>query len=225
MKTMDVPTILIPFREQVEQKRGEQLQKFIKHMKRWHADWTIIIIEQSDDGRKFNRGALLNIGTLYAQKLNKEYVIYHDVDLIPLSPLVVFYKTFPEHPIHIGSAYTGKYQGDNFIGQVLSMSLTDILATNGYPNNFWGWGGEDDALRRRLKKHNIDVYRPTLTSGFKVLEHKDTRLIPEAKNMRKWEDLKEDNGESGIKNVKWKLLSKEESGNILKLKVEVHSPI
>ena len=69
--TQSTPTLLIPFREQIEQKRGEQLQKFCNHMKRWHSDWTIIIIEQSQDNKKFNRGALLNIGTRYAQNLKK----------------------------------------------------------------------------------------------------------------------------------------------------------
>ena len=52
--TQSTPTLLIPFREQIEQKRGEQLQKFCNHMKRWHSDWTIIIIEQSQDNKKFN---------------------------------------------------------------------------------------------------------------------------------------------------------------------------
>ena len=94
--TQSTPTLLIPFREQIEQKRGEQLQKFCNHMKRWHSDWTIIIIEQSQDNKKFNRGALLNIGTRYAQKLKKDYVIYHDVDLIPLSAITKYYTAFPE---------------------------------------------------------------------------------------------------------------------------------
>jgi hypothetical protein len=215
-----LPTILVPFREQVEQKRGEHLKKFISHMSRYHPDWTILIIEQSE-GEKFNRGALLNIGTKYAKKLGAEYVIYHDVDLIPLSPLVKYYETFPEEPIHIGTAYKGKYANDTFIGQVLSISIKDAEKINGFPNNFWGWGGEDDSMYRRLKKHKINIIRPSISSGFKVLEHVDTRKIEGAKNMQKWEDLKADNGKSGLSNIKWKLLNEQTVKNVTKYIVDI----
>lgn len=216
-----LPTILVPFREQVEQGRGEQLKKFVSHIDRYHPDWTVLVIEQSDDGKKFNRGALLNIGTRYAEKKGATYVVYHDVDLIPLSPLAKYYETFPEEPVHIGTAYKGKYSGDSFIGQVLSISIKDAKKINGFPNNFWGWGGEDDAMYRRLKKHKVNIIRPPISTGFKVLEHTDTRKIPDAKNMTKWEDLKADNGKSGLTNIKWKLLEEKTVGNISKLTVEI----
>jgi hypothetical protein len=215
-----VPTILVPFREQVLQKRGEKLKKFTAHMKRWHPTWPIIIIEQSDE-EKFNRGALLNIGSKYAQKFGAEYVVYHDVDLIPLSPLVPFYEAFPEKPLHIGTAYKGKYGGPGFIGQVLSMSIKDIKKSNGYPNMFWGWGGEDDALRNRLKKRGMEIWQPDLSSGFKILEHVDTRKIPGAKNMTKWEDVQGDTGQHGFNDIKWKLLSEHKDQNIFLYKVEI----
>ena len=32
--------------------------------------------------------------------------------------------------------------------------------TNGYPNNNWGCGGEDDEFRRRLEEAEIKVLRP-----------------------------------------------------------------
>ena len=189
-------------------------------MSRYHPDWTILIIEQSE-GEKFNRGALLNIGTKYAKKLGAEYIIYHDVDLIPLSPLVKYYETFPEEPIHIGTAYKGKYANDTFIGQVLSISMKDAEKINGFPNNFWGWGGEDDSMYRRLKKHKLNIIKPPISSGFKVLEHVDTRKIEGAKNMHKWEDLKADNGRSGLSNIKWKLLEEKKVKNVTKYTVEI----
>jgi hypothetical protein len=215
-----IPVILVPFREQLVQKRGEQLKKFSAHMKRWHPDWPVLIIEQHGD-QKFNRGALLNIGTRYAQKMGAQYVVYHDVDLIPLSSIVPFYTAFPEKPIHIGGIYKDKYSGDSFIGQVLSISLKDVKTINGFPNMFWGWGGEDDAMLKRIKKHKLEIYKPIETSGYKVLEHTDTRLIPNAKNMTKWEDLASDNSKSGLSNIQWKLLDTIEDSNILKFSVEI----
>ena len=215
-----IPVILVPFREQLIQKRGEQLVKFCSHMKRWHPDWPVLVIEQHGD-EKFNRGALLNIGSRYAQKMGAEYVVYHDVDLIPLSSIVPFYTAFPEKPVHVGGIYKGKYSGDSFIGQALSISLKDIKTINGFPNSFWGWGGEDDAMRNRLKRKGIQVWRPTVDTGYKVLEHPDTRKIPGAKNMRKWEDVAEDTGKHGFGDVKWKLLDEKRDENIFKYTVEI----
>jgi len=189
-------------------------------MKRWHPNWPVIVIEQTE-GKKFNRGALLNIGTKYAEKLGIDYVIYHDVDLIPLAPMVPYYTAFPEYPIHVGSAYKGKYQGEGFIGQAFSISIKDAKKINGFPNMFWGWGGEDDAMRNRIKKHGLKILRPSRDTGYKVLEHKDTRLMPDAKNMRKWEDVKGDTGKHGLSDIKWIVVKKEEDKNILKITVEI----
>ena len=78
-------------------------------------------------------------------------------------------------------------------------------------------------MLRRLKKHKLEIYKPIEISGYKILEHTDTRLIPNAKNMTKWEDLASDNSKSGLSNIQWKLLDTFEDLNILKFKVEIIS--
>lgn len=217
------PTIIVPFREQLEQKRGEQLKKFVSHIHRYHPDWIVLIIEQSNDGKKFNRGALLNVGAKIANDNNLDYVIFHDVDLLPLMKIVPYYTAFPEKPIHIGKIWKTKYSGDTFLGGILSISIDDLKKINGFPNNFWGWGGEDDAMRNRLKYKKMEVYQPTLRNeGIKELHHVDTRTNQEWKNMRKWEDLKEDDGKSGYRNVKYDILGSEDlTNNIKKITVEL----
>jgi hypothetical protein len=205
-----IPIILVPYRDNAEQERADHLKKFVSHMARYHPDWRVLVIEQSQDERKFNRGALLNIGARIAQRMKIDHIIYHDVDLIPLAPLVPYYTAFPEHPIHVGAVYKDKYYGDGFIGQALSISLKDIKKINGYPNMFWGWGGEDDAMRNRMKKHGMKVLRPDIDKGYKVLEHKDTRTIPEMKNMHKWEDVKSDTGKHGFNDVQWNVEAEED---------------
>lgn len=212
-----IPTILVPFRDNAEQERSSQLKKFVTHINRYHPDWVVFVIEQSDDGKKFNRGALLNVGSKLAEESGLDHVIFHDVDLLPLMKIVPYYTAFPEKPIHIGKAWTAKYDSPNFLGGVLSMSLEDIKKVNGFPNNFWGWGGEDDSLRNRLKAKKIDIYQPTLRGeGYKELQHVDSRTKQEWKNMRKWEDLKEDTGRSGFRNVKFDILSKEDITDTIK---------
>ncbi len=44
------------------------------------------------------------------------------------------------------------------------MTLVHVLAMNGYPNNFWGWGGEDDELLKRLKEVGLSSIAPPVGS-------------------------------------------------------------
>ena len=76
-------------------------------------------------------------------------------------------------------------------------------------------------MLKRIKKHKLEIYKPIETSGYKVLEHTDTRIIPNAKNMTKWEDLASDNSKSGLSNIQWKLLDTSEDSNILKFTVDI----
>lgn len=85
----DQPCIVVPFRDNPEQNRSKHLNSFVKAMEK-HPDWEVLVVEQSQDGRKFNRGALLNVGTRIAEESGFLYVIYHDVDLIPKTALVPY---------------------------------------------------------------------------------------------------------------------------------------
>jgi len=66
--------IIVPFRDQAQQNRALQLRKFLEHMPRFiqqhvkpsPASWRIFVVQQSQDGFKFNRGKLLNIGAVLA---------------------------------------------------------------------------------------------------------------------------------------------------------------
>lgn len=197
------PAIVVPYRDNAEQHRAKQLEAFVSHMKTHYPEWHVLIVEQSQDGKKFNRGALLNVGAQVAKKSHHKYVIYHDVDLLPLAKIAPYYTAFPIIPIHIGKAWTQKYDYPKFLGGVLSISIKDIERINGFPNNFWGWGGEDDAIRNRLEKKKIKVAQPTMRGeGFHELTHVDTKTKQEWKNMTKWEDLAEDDGKDGFRNTK-----------------------
>ena len=73
--------LVVPFRQQREFDRERHLRTFLTHMA-WfmEAGHHVIIVEQTDDGRGFNRGMLLNIGALCC---DDAHLILHDVDLLP----------------------------------------------------------------------------------------------------------------------------------------------
>ena len=216
------PTIIVPFRDNAEQSRASHLKTFVSHMKRYRPDWNVIIVEQSQDGRKFNRGALLNIGARLAHKQKAEYVVFHDVDLLPLAPIVPYYTVYPQHPIHIGKAWTDKYNYERFLGGVISISMEDLMKSNGFPNQFWGWGGEDDALRDRLNKKDIPIYQPTIRTGFRELDHVNTSTKKEWTNLHKRADVQGDTGRMGFRTIQWTPLAEEDlGGNVKKFTVQL----
>ena len=45
-----------------------------------------------------------------------------------------------------------KRKFSRFVGAAVSFSPALFESVNGYPNSFWGWGGEDDELNQRLRR-------------------------------------------------------------------------
>jgi hypothetical protein len=67
--------IIVPYRDTKLQDRASQLKQFSEYYHNYLDNIDIYIIEQSDDGKKFNRGCLLNCGFELAKKDRKVYAI------------------------------------------------------------------------------------------------------------------------------------------------------
>lgn len=160
--------VIVPFRDlHVEQKRSQHLERFIPYMTTFFYENTsvpfrIYIIEQSDDKRKFNRGKLLNIGYDIAKKDGCEVFIFHDVDLLPSAELIKYYITKPNdnHPVHIARVWNRYSNNDKYFGGIVAFSKEQYERINGFPNNFWGWGGEDDEMFKRTEKVKLKRIGP-----------------------------------------------------------------
>lgn len=144
--------IIVPFRSPPAV-RDEQLSRFVAHMAGFldGADWRMYVVAQSPDRRKFNRGKLLNAGYIRALEDGCGRFVFHDVDLLPSRGLLPAYLAGPEAPpLHIARAW-GRYPGRDYAGGATSWSAAQFEAINGYPNTYWGWGGEDDETMRRCR--------------------------------------------------------------------------
>lgn len=155
--------IIIPFRDlEKEQKRSEQLRRIVDFMEKYldNIYYKIFVIEQTDDKRKFNRGQLLNIGFEYARKEGYNNFIFHDVDLLPSKELRKYYVEIPKKkPVHIAAVWDRYNNNPKYFGGIVSFNEKMFSLINGYPNNFWGWGGEDDELYLRTKKY-FNILKP-----------------------------------------------------------------
>jgi len=175
--------IIVPYRDQPQQNRSEQLRRFAAAMPAFLASaavqpplssFHILVIEQSEDGCKFNRGKALNVGMRLAlgdagtgagaganagagasallppAARGANALCLHDVDLLPGPALGPLYARVPgARPLHIGGAWK-RYDYENYVGGVITLSAGQARALNGFPNSLWGWGGEDDCLYARM---------------------------------------------------------------------------
>lgn len=204
--------IIVPFRDNKLQKRRKQLDRFIHFIENYlrGTDYRIITVEQSNDNMRFNRGALLNVGYKIAERKGFTYAIYHDVDLLPSEELLPYYTYYPTKPIHLAWVWKEKYNFSTFFGGAISISNDTYKRINGFPNNFWGWGGEDDALYNRFSTNNIPIYHPT-TGVYKEMKHIATNDIKEFVNKQKKMNVLGDLRtwrNNGVDQVSYKLLSK-----------------
>jgi len=146
--------IIIPYRKREEHLKTN-IPTLIEIIRKHNSDNKIFVIEQ-DGEELFNRGKLLNVGADIAKKEGFDYVIFHDVDLLPL---ITDYG-YPKKPTHLAvkvEQFNYKLAYDTCYGGVFSMSIDDFYKINGYNNDFWGWGKEDDDFWCRIHVQFKDI--------------------------------------------------------------------
>jgi predicted glycosyltransferase involved in capsule biosynthesis len=149
--------IIVPYRN-----RESHLKKFLDGMKSYFKTqklkYEIIIVEQVDD-KPFNRGKLLNIGYIKAKELKCDYIVFHDIDMIPIE---VDYS-YSELPLHLATNFELEYDKsknltfDDYFGGVTMFASDTFEKINGYSNLYWGWGFEDDDLLFRVSEKKIPI--------------------------------------------------------------------
>jgi hypothetical protein len=146
---------IIPYRD-----REQHLQFFNRHMKYVledvsKDDYEIYFVHQCDS-RKFNRGAMKNIGFLairdkYPNDYKNITLVFNDIDTMPFQKNNLNYETVPGVIKHF---YGYKFA----LGGIVSVTGQDFERMNGFPN-FWAWGYEDNELQNRATRSNITVDR------------------------------------------------------------------
>jgi len=138
--------ICIPYRN-----RYEHLQKIVPHLSEFlnkrGIDHRFYVAHQADD-KLFNRGLMKNIAAKFAFEDGCDYIAWHDIDMIPISDDCDY--SYPEeNPVHIAtklSKYDFKLNYEQYFGGVVLFTKEQVEKTNGYSNNYWDWGMEDDDL-------------------------------------------------------------------------------
>ncbi len=212
--------IVVPYRN-----REEHLRMFLPHMKKYLADQkidnTIYIIEQ-EQGKPFNRAKLLNIGFLEADK-SCDYFVMHDVDMLPQN-VDYAYQELPTHLAAAASQFNYNLPYDGYFGGVTMFSRNSMVKVNGYSNEYWGWGAEDDDVLYRCHLAGLRVQRQS-PGILKSLNH--DRHIDEQdyrKNMERIREMwsKKLNWENeGLNSCKYSVLDRNETPERVLIKVSI----
>ena len=159
--------IITIYRNKADNTRLQQKRLFTYWMNKilyQTCEYDIIIVEQSEK-YLFNIGKLKNIGFDYLNKYsNQTYsnYIFADIDTIPDSNLIDYFFKHTDSLNSIatfGTRYEDiEHHNRPFAGALISCSKSIFEELNGYPNNFYGWGGEDTDLLIRLFAINKPLY-------------------------------------------------------------------
>jgi hypothetical protein len=141
-------TVVIPIRDREAHLR-ELLPKLHETLQAQRLNYQVLVVEQ-DQGARFNRGKLLNVGVHYAAA-KSDYYCLHDVDMIPLEANYLA----PSQPFRLVNQLETTWRGssvfaDHYFAGAIAIRKEQIFAANGFSNEYWGWGKEDDDFHFRL---------------------------------------------------------------------------
>ena len=168
MEKIPKKIFIVPYRD-----RERFLYVYMNHMS-WiledEKDPYEIIISHQNDTRPFNRGAMKNLGFMYAKKKYPDQYkniifIFQDIDTMPGKKNMMNFNTTPGVVKH----YFGYHYA---LGGIFSIMGNDFERVNGFPN-FWGWGFEDNTINDRCKNNKIIIDRSQMysISSKKILQY------------------------------------------------------
>ena len=165
--------IIVPYRN-----RSEQLVVFLRHLhpflRKQELHYRIYIVNQ-EDKNKFNRAMLFNVGYTEALKdFPWDCFIFHDVDLLPEDDRNLY--SCPDNPRHMSVAvdkFKYKLPYKQIFGGVAAIRTDQFKRLNGFSNLFWGWGGEDDDMSKRIHYMKLKIirYRAEI-ARYTMIKHK-----------------------------------------------------
>ncbi|CAH1789492.1 unnamed protein product [Owenia fusiformis] len=218
--------IVIPYRDRLGHLKI-LLRRLHPMLRKQQIAYRIFVVEQAGTDQ-FNRGRLMNIGYAEAMKEdNFDCFIFHDVDLIPEDDRNVY--LCDDQARHLSSAidemrYHIMYY--NYAGGVIALNRQNVLKVNGYSNDYWGWGNEDDDFSARTLAAGLMLTRPPEHIGrFKMVRHlKADRSNHGNSYFFTWRSRWKNDGINAIKELNYKVVEKTDLPVFTNISVDIGHP-
>ena len=156
--------VIVPFRGDTRGASVEGLcSRLPEHLEQHGIEFTMLLVNQVDL-LPFNRGALVNAGfsAIVQQRVkgikfhpeSLTYIAVQDVDRFPwqnnqsCAPDAAQYYSDPGPTPRV-------LHPTSYTGGVLLLRSTLFQALNGFSNQFWGWGHEDNELYLRMRRCGV----------------------------------------------------------------------
>ncbi|XP_032909089.1 beta-1,4-galactosyltransferase 3-like isoform X4 [Catharus ustulatus] len=173
--------ILVVYRNQ-EKYLHHLLYYIHPFLQRQQLSYTIYLIQQVGTG-SFNRAKLLNVGVREAMKDEEwDCLVLHNINLVPENDYNL-YICDEYYPKHMASAmdkfqYTLPYK--SFFGGVSALTPEHYMKINGFPNTYWGDGGENDDIATRIHLAGMKIVRTSPHLGrYQVIDYNEETEIQE----------------------------------------------
>lgn len=194
--------IIVPYRD-----RRQHLGQFVKH----YSDFDIVIVEQLGSA-PFNRAKLLNVGFLEAGIY--DHYIFSDIDMLAEEKIFKEYEV--AHLAGAASQFRYRQPYPTYFGGVCMFSREAFVKCNGYSNNFWGWGSEDDEMYNNVVNTGYTV--EFVAKRFKSLSHRPADRSHHSKNILL--NLAGRQSDDGLNHCQYKV-EKTETGNYKHIYVSI----
>lgn len=157
--------------------------------------YKIYVIEQADT-REWNRGLLYNAGFQIASVDDRTFLFINcNTDY------TIPEKALPDEVFSHTEGFLDLHGYEGGLGSFCAFYADAYEKCNGFPSHFWGWGGEDYAIKRRIDFAGLSIHRPINLYG-KWLKEKRDHPRDDSKNRQNIEladrETKETMWESGI---------------------------
>ena len=179
-EAQDSVAVIVPFRNR-ETYLPALLARLHPLLRKQLVRYRIFVVDQVDD-LPFNRAKLLNIGAVEAMRslplerkelarnlMDNVCFIFHDVDLHPVSDTTPYFCPKGKNPHHLSvkvDTHGAKCVYGEIFGGVTSLTVSQMITVNGFSNDYWGWGGEDDDMSQRIRRGaGLKIERPTPCGG------------------------------------------------------------
>ncbi|KAI4810235.1 hypothetical protein KUCAC02_019076, partial [Chaenocephalus aceratus] len=112
------------------------------------------------------------------------------------------------------------------LGGVSGLSKKQFLKINGFPNEYWGWGGEDDDIYNRITLNGMKVSRPDVRIGrYRMIKHeRDKHNEPNPQRFNKIQNTKNTMKKDGISSLTYRVIQFKRYALYTNISVEIGKP-